>query len=68
MPFTKQYIIWCVMLAFLIIAAFNVAVALVTIFLYAWGVTLVGLKVTIPFLLAWFIIFIFPYRWFTEAA
>ena len=63
---TRQYLVWCVMLALLIVAAANIAAALVTIFLYAWGVTLVGLKVTIPFLLAWAIIFLLPYRWFTK--
>lgn len=64
---SKQYLVWCVMLGLLIVAAANVAAALVTIFLYAWGVTFVGLKVTIPFLLAWVIIFLLPYRWFTSA-
>lgn len=65
---SRQYLVWCIMLGLLIIAAANVAAALATIFLYAVGVTLVGLKVTIPFLLAWLLILYFPYRWFVEAA
>ena len=65
---TKQYLVWCVMLGLQIVAAVNVAAALAAIFLYAWGVTLVGLKVTIPFLLAWLIILYVPWNWFVEAA
>jgi len=65
---SRQYIVWCVMLGLLIVAAANVAAALVTIFLYAWGVTMVGLKITLPFLLAWLIILYLPWNWFTEAA
>jgi len=64
--FTKQYLVWCLMLGLLVVSAFNVAVALVVIFLYSWGVTLAGLKVTIPLLLAWAIVFVLPYRWFME--
>jgi len=56
------------MLGLLIVATVNVIAALGVLFLYAWGITLVGLKATIPFLLAWVLIFLFPYRWFTEAA
>lgn len=63
---TRQYLVWVAMLALLIVAAFNVAAALVTLFLYAWGITIVGLKATIPFLIAWAIIFLLPYRWFTS--
>lgn len=56
------------MLGLLIVAAANVAIGLVTLFLYAWGVTLVGLKITIPFIVAWLIILYFPWSWFVEAA
>lgn len=65
---SRQYIVWCIMLGLLIVAAANVAAALVTIFLYAWGVTLVGLKITVPFLLAWVIVLYFPWSWFIEEA
>lgn len=65
---SRQYIVWCLMLVLLIVAAANVAAALFTIFLYAWGITFVGLKITIPFLLAWLIILYLPWNWFVEAA
>lgn len=65
---SRQYIVWCIMLGLLIVAAANVAAALVTIFLYAWGITVAGLKVTIPFLLAWIIVLYFPWSWFVEEA
>ena len=63
---TQEYILWAAMLAILILSVVNVAIGLVTLFLYAWGITLVGIKITIPFIVAWLIIFILPYSWFTE--
>ena len=65
---TQEYILWAAMLAILILSVVNVVVGLVTLFLYAWGITLVGLKVTIPFLIAWLPALYFSWGWFVEAA
>ena len=65
---TQEYILWAVMLAILILSVVNVVVGLVTLFLYAWGITLVGLKVTIPFLIAWLPALYFSWGRFVEAA
>jgi len=65
---SRQYIVWCVMLALLIATAGLLLASGVFLALYVIGMTVVGPKVSAVILLIAAVLFLFPYRWFIEAA